>query len=415
MDGEWKTIRLEKELNFKNGKTSPDRSSNGIYNVFGSNGVIGQANSVNADEGTIIIGRVGSYCGSTQYSAKKCWVTDNAIACITPSLKQSKYWYYLLSSLNLNDYRTGSGQPLLNQSILNSIEVRVPESGERESIAEVLSALDDKIELNRKMNETLEGIARALFKSWFVDFDPVRAKAEGRQPQGLAQEIAALFPDGFEESELGEIPKGWEVWELGSFCDIIDCLHTKKPEYQNEGKPLLQLNNIKDNGLLDMSKIFWISNEEYEKWISRIEASQGDCVITNVGRVGAVAQIPPNLKAALGRNMTGIRIKNDYPYPTFLIQYFFSDTYHSEMYLNIDTGTILEALNVKNIPKLRAILPPSATLIEFEKIVRPIRAKMEALLEENQNLSKIRDTLLPRLMCGEIRIREAEVLVEAAV
>src|SRR6266540_1896448 len=108
----------------------------------------------------------------------------------------------------------------LNCGDIPKFEIPVPSLHEQRAIARILGALDDKIELNRQMNATLEAIARALFQSWFVDFDPVRAKAEGRAPYGMDAATAALFPDGFEESALGEVPRGWEILPLGDFLNL---------------------------------------------------------------------------------------------------------------------------------------------------------------------------------------------------
>ncbi len=300
---------------------------------------------------------------------------------------------------------SGGTRNALTKSMIESLEVSAPtDIAEQRAIARILGSLDDKIEANRRMNETLEAIARTLFKSWFVDFDPVWAKAEGRAPAGMDAETAALFPDSFEETELGMVPMGWRVAELRDIVDVIDCLHSKKPGRQPKGKPLLQLNNIQDMGLIDMNDTYWICESDYEFWISRIEAQAGDCVITNVGRVGAVAQIPVGLKAALGRNMTALRCNRSYPFPTFLIQCLLSSAMTEEIQLKIDTGTILEALNVKNIPKLRLVLPPKELLSHFEKICRPMRAKMEQNLSESHMLSDLMDTVLPKLLSGEIPV-----------
>src|SRR5205823_7777925 len=212
---------------------------------------------------------------------------------------------------------TGSTVSNLRIPLLEALPIPHPPLTEQKAIAAVLGALDDKIELNRQMNATLEAMARALFQSWFVDFDRVRAKLDGRQPTGLDPATAALFPNEFEDSEVGAIPKGWRVGTIGGIADVIDCLHSKKPDRRQSGQLFLQLNNIRDDGLLDLADSFLISDEDYANWISRMEAQAGDCIITNVGRVGAVSQIPEGVRAALGRNMTGIRCKPDFPFPTF--------------------------------------------------------------------------------------------------
>jgi type I restriction enzyme S subunit len=284
---------------------------------------------------------------------------------------------------------------------------------EQRAIADILGKLDDKIELNRRMSETLEAMARALFKSWFVDFDPVRAKAEGRDT-GLPSKIADLFPACLVDSELGEIPESWEVTSIGAATEVIDCLHSKKPERCNSGLPLLQLVNIRDDGLLDMTDTYRINVTDYHLWTARMEASPGDCVITNVGRVGAVSQIPANKKAALGRNMTGVRCRRDFPFPTVLIEALLSNAMKGEIARKMDTGTILDALNVRNIPKLRFVRSTQDVLVLFEKSVRPLRARMECLFAESLTLGALRDALLPKLISGELRAKDTERFLAGA-
>jgi type I restriction enzyme S subunit len=207
-----------------------------------------------------------------------------------------------IMAAHIHGYRDGSVAERLNLPTIRALPVLIPPLAEQKAIAVVLGALDDKIELNRRMNATLEAMARALFQSWFVDFDPVRAKKDGREPVGLDPGTAALFPDSFQDSSIGHIPSGWEVAELGQIADVIDCLHAKKPERCENGQLYLQLNNIRDDGLIDITDSFLVSEEDYRKWIYRMEARAGDCVITNVGRVGAVGQIPERVKGALGRS-----------------------------------------------------------------------------------------------------------------
>ena len=324
-----------------------------------------------------------------------------------PAKADPLYLYYFFSSSlgfhRLDTIRRHVAVAGITGSDLAQLEIPVPPLPEQRAIAHILGTLDDKIELNRRMNETLEAMARALFKSWFVDFDPVRAKAERRDP-GLPKPLANLFPDSFEDSELGEIPKGWRLAEIGDIADVIDCLHAKKPDRCDVGRPFLQLNNIRDDGLIDMTDTYFINEADYQKWISRMEATKGDCVITNVGRVGAVAQIPDGVKAALGRNMTGIRCKQAYPYPTFLIECLLSDAMRQEITRKMDSGTILNALNVRNIPKLRFVQPDDKIMTRFEQAVRPLRQKMEQNLRESRILAALRDTLLPKLIAGEVRV-----------
>lgn len=309
---------------------------------------------------------------------------------------------------HIQNITTGTAVPHVSGKQIQEYKFVLPDLLTQRYVGKLLMSLDDRITLMRETNATLEAIAQALFKSWFVDFDPVRAKMEGRASEGMDEATAALFPDSFEESELGLVPKGWRGGSIGDFAAVIDCLHAKKPELLLAGRPFLQLNNIRDDGLLDTSKLSFISDVDYNKWISRIEVSEGDCVITNVGRVGAVAQIPASFKAAMGRNMTAIRMKVDWPYPTFLVELLQSTAMRAEIERRTDVGTILNALNVRNIPLLRCVLPPKTILHVFEDYCRPLRSAMEANLERAASLATLRDTLLPRLISGQLRLPEAE-------
>ncbi len=303
-------------------------------------------------------------------------------------------------------------QKTLNLKDIRKLPIPMPTGAEIKWISGISEALTSRITLLRETNATLESIAQALFKSWFVDFDPVRAKLEGRTPEGMDEATARLFPGSFEESELGLVPRGWRVANVGTIADVIDCLHSKKPELHDVGKPFLQLNNIRNDGLLDANEVAGISDEEYGKWISRIEVSDGDCVITNVGRVGAVAQIPSGFKAAMGRNMTAIRLQRSWPYPTYLIELLQSKWMRSEIENKTDTGTILNALNVKNIPLLRCFLATSDVMNAFEDVSRPLRAGMEENIKSANTLATLRDTLLPRLISGQLRLSEVQVELE---
>jgi type I restriction enzyme S subunit len=207
---------------------------------------------------------------------KKCWVTDNAIIGLPKVKGESEFWYFLLTKLQLNSYRSGSGQPLVNQSTLNSIPVEIPKSPSvRQAIGKQLFSFENKIYLNNQINQTLESIAQAIFKSWFIDFDPVRAKIaakqEGKDPELAAMcaisgkseteleqmaeddlaelhATAALFPDELVESELGEVPKGWEYKKLKNLCRVINGRAYKNTEFKDEGIPIVRIQNLTGGG-----------------------------------------------------------------------------------------------------------------------------------------------------------------------
>jgi type I restriction enzyme S subunit len=296
---------------------------------------------------------------------------------------------------------------------LRQMTVAIPPIDEQRAIADILGALDHKIDLNRRMTKTLEAMTRGLFKSWFVDFDPVRARTEGDIP-GAPHAIVGASPDRIAESDLGPIPNGWGVASIGDVADVIDCLHSKKPERRDVGRPLLQLWNIRDDGLIDLSDPYLIDEDDYVFWTSRMEARSGDCVITNVGRAGAVAQIPEGVQAALGRNMTGIRCRTEFEFPTFLLECLLSEAMRGEITRRLDTGTILDALNVRSIPKLRFVMPSRDVADTFEQFARPVRRRMELTFAHSQTLAETRDALLPKLLSGQITVSQAERVLEAS-
>ncbi|TGK06121.1 restriction endonuclease subunit S [Leptospira selangorensis] len=344
--------------------------------------------------------------------------------------------YYFRSPLfrsKMYSFSTMSTRASLNNEMIGHLSIVFPSANKQWSIGHILKTLDDKIELNRKMNQTLEAMSQALFQSWFVDFDPVidnaldsgnpipealQARAQARANLGsarkpLPEEIQRLFPNKFvQHKDMGWIPEGWDVNTIGKICEVIDCLHAKKPDrvFEASNKILLQLNNIREDGLIDITDKYLISNSDYSKWISRIELAENDCVITNVGRVGAVAIVPRNLKAALGRNITAIRLQEGNDFPGFLITLLNSKVMKQEISKKTDVGTILNALNVFNIPHLRFIFKKEIALVA-EKQLRSFVKNREFLIEQNMTLSSLRDTLLPKLLSGQLQVPDAEKLV----
>ena len=225
-------LKLEKICTFFNGRTKPN--SKGRFPVYGGNGIISYINHYNADN-ILVIGRVGAYCGNVFYSRNKCWVSDNAIGIIlNENVSNIKYIFYFLGKTNIRNLAIGSSQPLITQDILKNIEIDLPSLEEQKRIADILTALDDKIELNNQMNQTLEEIASLLYKRWFVDFEFPDDK--GKPYKSSGGEMV--------DSELGMIPKGWEVKELGEISEKIitgKTPSTKDSKNFGEGTPFITI------------------------------------------------------------------------------------------------------------------------------------------------------------------------------
>ena len=401
----WRKTTLGDLLSFSNGKSSPERSDDLPHPVYGSNGIIGFSDKTNADPNTIIVGRVGTYCGSLQYSNRMCWVTDNAIRANAISGNDAKFIFYLLQTLQLNDWRTGSGQPLLNQSILTSIPVTVPDPTEQRAIAHILGPLDDKIELNRRMNETLEEMARALFKSWFIDFDPVRAKMEGRDP-GLPKHLADLFPDRLMDSELGPIPEGWEVKAL-NYCADLNPESWSRKNYP-ERVEYVDLANTKWGVIGAIQYYLWKDAPSRAKRVLRF----GDTIVGTV-RPGNGSYSFVGHEGLTGS--TGFAVLRPiHPRYREFVYLSATSTKNIERLAHRADGAAYPAVRPNVVAETRVITPSVDTdvLNFFSMTVAPIINRMESNKTESRTLAALRDTLLPRLVSGELRLKSPDQVVE---
>ena len=227
MSGAWQSLRWGDVATLEYGKGLRGYEGGvGAYRVYGTNGPIGWHSESLCEHATVVVGRKGAYRG-VHYSPFPCWVIDTAFS-LVPKIEFDMRWaYYQLLTQDINGMDSGSAIPSTSRDAFYSLPVDVPPLPEQRAIAHVLGTLDDKIELNRQMNRTLEETARALFRSWFVDFDPVRAKAAGRPPAGLDAATAALFPDAFGESEAVESPTGWCARPLKYLVSL--CRQTLNP------------------------------------------------------------------------------------------------------------------------------------------------------------------------------------------
>ncbi|HEH8639352.1 TPA: restriction endonuclease subunit S, partial [Pseudomonas aeruginosa] len=221
MSSEWSETTWGEIASLEYGKAIRDyQNASGGVPVYGTNGPIGWHHTPLCNSDGVVIGRKGAYRG-VHYSPKPFFVIDTAFY-LKPKIELSARWaYYCLLTYDINGMDSGSAIPSTSRDEFYKLPVKVPALAEQHRLVEVLSLLDDRITLLRETNATLEAIAQALFKSWFVDFDPVRAKAEGRQPEGMDAATAALFPDSFEESELGLVPKGWRTTGVAQVAEVV--------------------------------------------------------------------------------------------------------------------------------------------------------------------------------------------------
>lgn len=329
----------------------------------------------------------------------------------------NRFLYWLLRSA---EYRKrilssskGTTVRMITKDAIEDFEFRCPPDEERSAIVRILDTLDDKIELNRKMNETLEAMARALFKSWFVDFDPVRAKAEGRQPEGMDAETAKLFPDSFEESELGMIPKGWKLGALNDVARFQSGYTFKSKDWQEFGVPVVKIGSVKP-GVVDLQQVSYVSEEVAEQ-ADRYRLDVGDLLVGMTGHVGEVGLIPPTDVLPLLNQRVGKFVLEQSGIAE--LGFVYCIVRNPDFKVHVEThahGSVQANVSGKDIMSYPFALPPVETKARFNYL---ISAKLEGILlslAEMKTTAMTRDALLPKLLSGQIRIRDAEKFVEDA-
>ena len=402
MKSERVTTTLGNLLSLSNGKSSPERSNDLPYPVYGGNGVIGFSDQANSNPGTIIIGRVGSYCGSVHFSDSSCWVTDNAILAKAMNGNDAKFIFYLLHTLRLNDFRVGSGQPLLNQTILSQIPATIPGPSEQRRIAHILGTLDDKIELNRQINETLETTARAIFKSWFVDFDPVKAKMEGHKPPCMDAKTAALFPSAFQDSPRGKIPEGWKVGTLGKIAKNIR--RSVKASEIDSSECFIGLEHMPRRNIA-LSQ--WQIDAEIAS--NKYRLRKGEILFGKLNphfhKVG-VAPID-------GICSTDILVVQPIDAEWFGVVLSLVSSDNFVAYTTaFSKGTTLPRTNWKDMSNYKTVLPKIEIAQKYTEFIQPIIKRIIENIHQSHTLAQTRDTLLPKLLSGKIRVDDAAEILE---
>lgn len=282
----------------------------------------------------------------------------------------------------------------------------------------MLRMLDDRITLLRETNATLEAIAQALFKSWFVDFDPVRAKAEGRQPEGMDATTAALFPDSFEESELGLVPKGWRIERAEQWLSVLETGRRPKGGVSGilDGVPSIGAESIVRIGEFEYSKTKYVSAEFFEMMKAGALQSHDVLLYKDGGKPGVF--LPrvsmfgdgfPFEVCGINEHVFRVRLKEPFS-QAFLYYWLWSDAVMHELKHRGGKAAI-PGINQSDVKELRLLVPNEQILKSFDEVTKPLISRIFANSKQAQTLTQLRDTLLPRLISGQLRLPEAEILV----
>ena len=300
---------------------------------------------------------------------------------------------------------TGSTFPNLSREQLDGLVCLLPSIAEQKAIASILGALDDKIELNRRMNATLEAMARALFQSWFVDFDPVRAKLDGRHPEGMDRETATLFPGAFQDSEIGAIPFGWKVSKLKEVTSKIGSGATPRggsEVYVDEGPALIRSQNVYDHEFhwAGLARLSGKSAAE----LKNVEVMKDDVLLNITGDsiLRTCIVDPAVLPARVNQHVAIIRAVNSMP-PRYLQLYLVQDSLKSRL-IGMSAGATRHAITKGHLESTDVVNPSAQVLLAFEQLIKPFFERIDANRTQSRTLATMRDTLLPKLLSGDLSI-----------
>ena len=395
----WLRTTLGEVITLQRGFDLPkSKRIDGPFPVIASTGPVGTHEEAKVKGPGVVIGRSGSL-GGGQYIESSFWPLNTTLWVKDFKGNDHRFCYYLLRSLDLAQFNVGSGVPTLNRNHVHPLPVFLPPLPEQRAIARVLGTLDDKIELNRRMNETLEEMARALFKSWFVDFEPVRAKMEGRDT-GLPPDIADLFPDSLVPSELGEIPEGWEVKALGELCTLrAGSAFPRTSQGRRIGKyPFAKVSdmNLPTNSICMLDAANWVADDD----LAQLKAKPFPHDTTVFAKIGEAIKrnrlrllVRPTL---IDNNMMGA-IPNVNVVEPLIFHYALSKFDFAE----IAGGTALPYLTANTLYALTLPVPPLSEQMVMAHTLRSLSARSISNSNESHTLAAQRDALLPRLVSGK--------------
>lgn len=321
-------------------------------------------------------------------------------------------------------HAVGATMPNLNTSIMEAIPFVVPPLREQQAIAWILGTLDDKIELNRRRNRTLEAMARAIFQSWFVDFDPVKAKAAVRREHPkwtdeqvsraacpkLKPELAALFPDRFEDSPLGPIPAGWRVGTLSEVCEKPQYGFTASATEEPIGPRFLRITDINKTDWIEWDRVPYCEIDDVNR--TKYALRPGDLVIARMADPGHGALMEEAIDAVFASYL--IRFRPRTSGMTRYLQYWVRSSAYWHLVTSCQSGTTRANLNAKVLGGFALLLPPREIVARFANIIDALRNRLVANLSQSRTLAALRDALLPKLISGELRVPDAERIVGRA-
>jgi type I restriction enzyme S subunit len=410
MPSDWHSKSLGDLLALQRGFDLPsqDRRS-GPIPIMGSAGITGFHDKATTKGPGVVIGRSGvGSMGVTSFIDRDFWALNTTLFVTDFKGNDARFIYYLLSSINFRHLDSGSAQASLNRNLVYPVRVVVPPTlDEQKRIAGFLATVESRIDLLRQTNATLESIAQALFKSWFIDFDPVRAKAEGREPLGLDAATAALFPAEFEESALGVIPKGWRAGSIAELSTLNSASWTARRA--PEQVAYVDLAGVKANCFDPPQRLAFADAPSR----ARRELRSGDTLVGTVRpgnrSFGYVAEAEPGLTGS-----TGFAVLSPVAATSAAFVYLAATRDENiERLAALADGGAYPAVRPELVHATACVLPLQNVLGVFHAVASPLLASIAANTQRARVLVETRDTLLPRLISGKLRLPEAQAMMES--
>jgi type I restriction enzyme S subunit len=412
MGSEWRVRILGELTNNFDGIRIPVKEADrrmGPYPYYGASGIVDYVDKYLFDGEYLLIAEDGENLRTRTtpiafLARGKFWVNNHAHIVRGNCEADTRFLMYALGATNISGYLTGSTIPKLTQGNMNRIPLHAPALPKQRAIAHILGTLDDKIELNRRQSETLEAMARALFKSWFVDFDPVRAKAEGRDP-GLPQPLADFFPACLVDSELGEIPEGWEVKPLPEIIEVNPPRTLRKGDVA----PYLDMANMPKCGHTPDSVID-------RPFGSGMRFMNGDTLVARITPClenGKTAYVDFLQSGQVGWGSTEyIVLRPEEPLPAEFAYCLARSVSFRDFAIQSMTGSSgRQRVPAESLDHFLLPASPEPIARVFGRAVAPIFARASEAAAESRTLAALRDALLPKLISGALRVKDAEMFI----
>ena len=391
---------------FSYGKGLPaSKRVSGDIPVYGSNGIIGYHNEPVTHGPTIVVGRKGTV-GTVRLSQVPCWPIDTTFFIEFEDLDEARFIYYVLNNVGLEQMNSDSAVPGLNRDAAHAKKLSLPNEDSWLPIAGALGKLDDKIEQNRQTAYKLEQLVQAIFRAWFVDFEPVKAKAASAASfPSMAQHVFDALPTNFVDSEIGPVPEGWEVVEINDVVTVKGggTPSTKNPDFWDGGEHCWA--TPRDMSRLSHPVLLDTERHITDEGVNRISSGllpAGTVLMSSRAPVGylAIAGVP----TAINQGFIAMICNGSLP-PTFVLNWAF---YSMEAIKARASGTTFPEINKKNFRTLTVVKPTDEVIVVFRKAAEPLFDLLTACVEESVCLAKMRDYILPRLLRGQIRVEAVD-------